>query len=94
MSVERIATVREDEFCNDGSSTMRMEGVITSTAAATATTAAQARVNVVDARIVVVVTYGQDNEDFEASMQYIVENRLGTVVSDSWEEDLDLIAGL
>jgi subtilase family serine protease len=45
-----------------------------------------------DAKIVVVATRGQDDEAFEASMTYIVERDLGNVVSDSWEEDLDLIA--
>jgi subtilase family serine protease len=45
------------------------------------------------ANILVVATNGQDNEDFQASMQYIVDNNLGSTVSDSWEEDLDLIAG-
>jgi subtilase family serine protease len=45
-----------------------------------------------DAKIVVVATRGQDDEAFEASMTYIIERDLGNVVSDSWEEDLDLIA--
>jgi subtilase family serine protease len=45
------------------------------------------------ASILVVATNGQDNEDFQASMQYIVDNNLGTTVSDSWEEDTDLVAG-
>jgi len=45
------------------------------------------------AKILVVATNGQDNEDFQASMNYIINKKLGTVVSDSWEEDTDLLAG-
>lgn len=45
------------------------------------------------ANILVVATYGQDSEDFEASIRYIVNNRLGTVISDSWEEDVDILSG-
>jgi subtilase family serine protease len=45
------------------------------------------------AKIMVVATNGQDSQDFEASMQYIIDNHLGNAVSDSWEEDLDLLAG-
>jgi subtilase family serine protease len=45
------------------------------------------------AKIIVVATNGQEDPDFEASMQYIIDNHLGNVVSDSWEEDLDFIAG-
>ena len=45
------------------------------------------------AKIVVVATNGQDSEDFQASMQYIIDNKIGYAVSDSWEEDTDLIAG-
>jgi subtilase family serine protease len=45
------------------------------------------------AKILVVATYGQDSQDFEASMQYIIDNHLGYAVSDSWEEDTDLLAG-
>jgi subtilase family serine protease len=46
-----------------------------------------------DAKIVVVATNGQDNEDFQASMTYIIDKSLGYTVSDSWEEDTDVIAG-
>lgn len=46
------------------------------------------------ANIVVVATNGQDNEDFQASMTYIIDNKLGYTVSDSWEEDTDIIAGV
>jgi subtilase family serine protease len=45
------------------------------------------------AKIVVVASNGQDGEDFQAAMQYIVTNKVGYQVSDSWEEDTDLIAG-
>lgn len=46
-----------------------------------------------DAKIVVVATNGQDNEDFQYSMQYIVDHKLGSAVSDSWETDIELISG-
>jgi subtilase family serine protease len=46
-----------------------------------------------DAKIIVVATNGQDNEDFQASMTYIIDKKLGYTVSDSWEEDQDLSAG-
>ena len=45
------------------------------------------------AKIVVVATNGQDNEDFQNSILYVAENDLGKTVSNSYEEDLDLIAG-
>jgi subtilase family serine protease len=45
------------------------------------------------AKIVLVASNGQDSEDFQYAMNYIVKNKLGTVVSDSWEEDTDLISG-
>ncbi len=45
------------------------------------------------ASIVEVITNGQDNEDFQASIQYVAENSLANSVSNSYEEDLDLIAG-
>jgi subtilase family serine protease len=45
------------------------------------------------ANVVIVATNGQDSEDFQYSMQYIIDNNIGSTVSDSWEEDLDLIAG-
>ena len=45
------------------------------------------------AKIVVVATNGQDSQDFEASIQYIIDHHLGYAVSDSWEEDTDLVAG-
>ncbi len=45
------------------------------------------------ANTVVVATNGQDGEDFQYAMQYIIDNDLGTTVSDSWEEDQDLFAG-
>ncbi|MBV8114419.1 MAG: S53 family peptidase, partial [Silvibacterium sp.] len=43
------------------------------------------------AKILVVVTPGQETPDFIAAMSYIVSNHLGNVVNDSWEEDTDLI---
>jgi subtilase family serine protease len=45
------------------------------------------------AKIVVVATNGQDNEDFQNSITYVAEKDLGNTVSNSYEEDLDLIAG-
>jgi subtilase family serine protease len=45
------------------------------------------------ANIVVVVTNGQDSEDFQNSIAYVANNGLGNSVSNSYEEDLDLIAG-
>jgi subtilase family serine protease len=46
-----------------------------------------------DARIVVVASSGQDNEDFQDCIRYITTHTLGHVVSDSWELDTDIIAG-
>ncbi|MBV8674800.1 MAG: S8/S53 family peptidase, partial [Acidobacteriaceae bacterium] len=43
------------------------------------------------AKILVVAVPGQETTDFLAAMTYIVNNRLGNVVSDSWGEDLDLL---
>jgi subtilase family serine protease len=45
------------------------------------------------ANIVVVATNGQDSEDFQNSIAYVANNHLGNSVSNSYEEDLDLIAG-
>jgi subtilase family serine protease len=45
------------------------------------------------AKIVVVATNGQDNEDFQNSIRYVAEKDLGNTISNSYEEDLDLIAG-
>jgi subtilase family serine protease len=45
------------------------------------------------AKIVVVASNGQDSEDFQAAISYITSHTLGHTVNDSWEEDLDLIAG-
>lgn len=45
------------------------------------------------ARIVLVVTNGQDSESFQNSITYVAENDLGNTVSNSYEEDTDLIAG-
>ena len=45
------------------------------------------------ANIVEVATNGQDNEDFQFSISYVTQNDLGNSISNSYEEDLDLIAG-
>jgi subtilase family serine protease len=45
------------------------------------------------AKIVEVLTNGQDNEDFQYSISYVAENDLGNSVSNSYEEDLDLLSG-
>jgi subtilase family serine protease len=45
------------------------------------------------ANIVEVFTNGQDNEDFQYSVSYVTQNDLGNSISNSYEEDLDLIAG-
>lgn len=45
------------------------------------------------AKIVEVVTAGQDSEDFQNSIAYVAENNLGNSVSNSYEEDIDIIAG-
>jgi subtilase family serine protease len=45
------------------------------------------------AKIVVVASAGQDNEDLLASLDYVVSRRLGYAVSDSWEVDQDFAAG-
>lgn len=45
------------------------------------------------AKIVVVATYGQDEEDFQDSIQYVTNNHLGNSVSSSWETDTEIIAG-
>jgi subtilase family serine protease len=45
------------------------------------------------ANIIVVATNGQDSEDFQNSIAYVANNHLGNSISNSYEEDLDLIAG-
>lgn len=45
------------------------------------------------AKIVVVATNGQDNEDFQNSILYVAEHNLGNSVSNSYQEDTDIIAG-
>ncbi len=45
------------------------------------------------ARIAVVASNGQGNEDFQAAMQFIIDNNVGYAVSDSWETDIDIISG-
>jgi len=45
------------------------------------------------ANILVVATNGQDNEDFQTSIDYVADNNLGYTISNSYEEDTDLFAG-
>lgn len=45
------------------------------------------------AKIIVVATNGQDNEDFQNSIAYVAQNHLGNSVSNSYEQDTDLVAG-
>lgn len=44
------------------------------------------------ANILVVAANGQNSEAFLRAMNTIIDNRLGYAVSDSWEENLDLVA--
>jgi subtilase family serine protease len=45
------------------------------------------------AKILVVASAGQDNEDQIASLQYIITHKLANTVSSSWENDDEIIAG-
>jgi subtilase family serine protease len=45
------------------------------------------------AKIVVVASAGQDNEDQIASLQYIIDKKLAYTVSSSWENDDEIISG-
>jgi subtilase family serine protease len=45
------------------------------------------------AKILVVASAGQDNEDQIASLQYIISNKLANTVSSSWENDSEILAG-
>lgn len=45
------------------------------------------------AKILVVASAGQDNEDQIASLQYIITNKLANTVSSSWENDDEIISG-
>lgn len=45
------------------------------------------------AKILVVNSAGQDDEDFIASLQYIITNKLANSVSNSWETDSEIISG-
>lgn len=45
------------------------------------------------AKILVVASAGQDNEDQIASIQYIITHKLANTVSNSWENDSEIIAG-
>ncbi|HEX3472500.1 MAG TPA: S53 family peptidase, partial [Silvibacterium sp.] len=45
------------------------------------------------AKILVVASAGQDNEDQIASLQYIISHKLAYTVSSSWENDDEIISG-
>jgi subtilase family serine protease len=45
------------------------------------------------AKILLVATNGQDSEDFQNSIAYVTQNHLGNSISNSYAEDLDLVAG-
>jgi subtilase family serine protease len=45
------------------------------------------------AKIVVVASAAQDNEDQIASLQYIITNKVANTVSNSWENDSEIVAG-
>jgi subtilase family serine protease len=45
------------------------------------------------AKIVVLASAGQDNEDQIASLQYIITNKIANTVSNSWENDSEVVAG-
>ncbi len=45
------------------------------------------------AKIIVVAAAGQDNEDLQDAMSYIVSHKLGYTVNNSWEVDTDIVAG-
>jgi subtilase family serine protease len=46
------------------------------------------------AKILVVASSGQDNEDQLNSLNYIVSHKLANAVSNSWENDAEIIAGV
>jgi len=45
------------------------------------------------ANILLVATNGQDSEDFQNSIAYVAQNHLGNSISNSYEEDTDIVAG-
>lgn len=45
------------------------------------------------AKIVVVASAGQDNEDQIASLEYIIDHKVANTASSSWENDDEIIAG-
>jgi subtilase family serine protease len=45
------------------------------------------------AKLVVVASAGQDDEDQIASLEYIIRHKLANIVSASWENDAEIIAG-
>jgi subtilase family serine protease len=45
------------------------------------------------AKIVVVLAAGQDNESLQSAMSYIIKNKVGYTINDSWEADQDIFSG-
>ena len=45
------------------------------------------------AKILVVASSGQDNEDQIASLEYVISHKLANVISNSWENDDEIVAG-
>jgi subtilase family serine protease len=45
------------------------------------------------AKIVVVASPGQDNEDMLNALSYVISHKIANAVSDSWEEDSEVLAG-
>lgn len=45
------------------------------------------------AKIIVVAAASQDNEDFQDAINYVVKNKLASVISNSWEADVEQFAG-
>jgi len=45
------------------------------------------------AKIVVVAAAGQDDDDFQSAIAYIIANKPGYAISDSWGEDIEGFAG-
>ena len=46
------------------------------------------------AKILVVAAAGQDNEDFQDAITYVVKNKLAYTLSNSWEADSEQFAGV
>jgi subtilase family serine protease len=45
------------------------------------------------AKILVVASSGQDNEDQIQSIEYVIEHKLAHTISNSWENDAEIVAG-